>query len=553
VARWTHRAWLVAALAAASTTTNVPGLSAQADRDPATVVIVTGGEPTVPVPTFVDGPLNNQGNTDIVDQLFLHLAELGPTLMTSGDRAFVPALAKSWTRRDSVTLVFDLDPRATWQDGAPVTAKDVLFTFSRARNPAIAPGLARLLHNITDVTAEGDRRVVFRYARAYGEQLYDAVFHVAPIPAHLLAALPPDSVAKSAFARAPVGSGAYRWVRQVPGEFVELAANDRFFLGAPAIRRVIFRLARDADARLNLVLSGEADVMDNIPPPRDNIARVSAEPRLRIIPFPSPTVGYLLFNQRDPRDTSRPHPILSDPEVRRAIGLALDRRQMVRATFGNAADVPFGPASAVMLWIRHGATPARQDVALARKLLAARGWADHDRDGTLDRDGVPLALTLLTTNTSAVRFQLAQQAQEQLRQVGIQLTLDRRDFPLYNEERGRGRFDVDFASANLDPSPSGLTQSWSCAGTSNFARYCDPAVDSLLDLARRTGDHAAETYLSALRRIEADAPAVFMYAPSYLAVVARRFGNVRIRPESLWMALREWTVTGKGIGRSPGR
>jgi hypothetical protein len=44
-----------------------------------------------------------------------------------------------------------------------------------------------------------------------------------------------------------------------------------------------------------------------------------------------------------------------------------------------------------------------------------------------------------------------------------------------------------------------------------------------------------------------------MYAPSYLAIVDRRFGNVRIRPESLWLALREWTVTGKGSGRSSGR
>ena len=62
-------------------------------------------------------------NSDIADQLFLRLAELGPTLITSGDRAFEPLLARSWTRRDSVTLAFDLDPRATWHDGVPVTAR----------------------------------------------------------------------------------------------------------------------------------------------------------------------------------------------------------------------------------------------------------------------------------------------------------------------------------------------------------------------------------------------------------------------------------------------
>jgi peptide/nickel transport system substrate-binding protein len=339
----------------------------------------------------------------------------------------------------------------------------------------------------------------------------------------------------------------------VPGQYVELAANQQFFLGAPAIRRVIFRLATDPDARLNLMLSGEADVMDNIPPPRDNVPRVAADPRLRIITFPSPTLGYLLFNQRDSRDPSRAHPILSDPDVRRAIVLALDRRQMVRATFGTAAEVPFGPASALLLWIRHGATAARPNLAQARKLLRSRGWSDHDGDGTLDRDGVPLALTILTTITSGVRFQLAQQAQEQLRQVGIRIAIDRRDFPLYTQERKAGRFDLDFASATQDPSPAGLTQSWSCQGPTNFAKFCDPVVDSLLEAAQRSRDRAAVVYQSALRQIEADAPAVFMYAPSYLGVVDRRFGNVRIRPESLWLALREWTVTGAVYGRTSGR
>ena len=549
--RWTLGAWLGAGLAATVTIADAPRAAAQSS-DPARVVIVTGGEVSVPVPTLMEGPQASIANSDIADQLFLHLAELGPTLMTSGDRAFEPRLARSWTRRDSVTLAFDLDPRAAWQDGVPVTAKDVVFTFARARDPAVAPRLAQLLRNIVSVTAESDRRVVFRYAYPYAEQLYDAVFHVAPLPAHLLANLPPASLTQSDFVQAPVGSGPYRWVRRVPGEFIELAANERFFLGVPAIRRVIYRLAADAEARLNLVLGGEADVLDNIPPPRTNIDRVAAKRNLRIVTVPSPTVGFLLFNQRDPRDRDRPHPILSDLDVRRAIGFALDRRQMVRATFGSAADVPFGPTSP-LLWIRHGApAPARADPAEARRLLAARGWSDHDGDGTLDRDGVPLALTILLPTTSGIRQQLAQQVQEALRQIGIRIELDRVDFPLYTERRANGRFDLDFAATSQDPSPTGLSQGWSCSGGTNFARFCDPVVDSLLDKAGRTTDGAAQAWQAVLRRIETDAPAVFMYAPSYVAVVDRRFGNVRIRPVSQWLALREWTVGGTSSDRPTG-
>jgi peptide/nickel transport system substrate-binding protein len=547
VTRWTLRAWLGAGLVATLATAHPRAAAAQSS-----IVIVTGGEASVPIPTLMEGPQASIANSDIADQLFLRLAELGPTLITAGDQAFEPRLARSWTRRDSVTLAFDLDPRATWQDGVPITAKDVVFTFGRARNPALAPRLAELLRHITSVTAEGERRVVFRFSHAYAEQLYDAVFHVAPLPAHLLAGIPPASLAQAPFVQSPVGSGAYRWVRRVPGQFVELAANERFFLGVPAIRRVFFRFAVDPDARLNMVLGGEADAMDNVPPPLTNLARVTAEKDLRIVPVPSPTVGFLLFNQRDPHDRDRPHPILGDLDVRRAIGLALDRRLMVRATLGNAADVPYGPTSP-LLWIRHGAPPPRGvNEREARRLLAARGWQDRDGDGVLDRDGRPLALKLTTTNTSAIRQQMALQVQEQLRQLGIRVELERLDFPLYVERRTAGQFDIDFASTSQDPSPTGLGQGWSCQGGTNVARYCDPAVDSLLELASRATDRAPEAWRAVLRRIEDDAPAVFMYAISYMYVVHRRYTNVRIRPESAWLALREWTVAGPAPRRPTG-
>jgi peptide/nickel transport system substrate-binding protein len=189
-------------------------VDAQTSRGKATsLVIVTGGMATLPIPTLMEGPEASVGNLDVADQLFLRLAELGPKLVTSGDADFVPALAKSWSRRDSITLAFDLDTRARWHDGAPVTARYVVFTMARAKNQAVSPRLSELLRQIVSVTAEGPSRVVFRYARPYAEQFYDATFHVALLPAHLLDSIPPAELAHSTFTKQPIGSGPYRLLR----------------------------------------------------------------------------------------------------------------------------------------------------------------------------------------------------------------------------------------------------------------------------------------------------------------------------------------------------
>ena len=536
---WTPRIVVAAALALML----VEPADGQAKRRGSSIVIVTGGQATLPIPTLMEGGEASVGNLDVADQLFLRLADLGPKLLTAGDRDFVPALARSWTRRDSVTLAFDLDPRARWHDGAPVTARDVIFTINRAKNPSVAPRLSELLRQIVSVTAEGRNRVVFRFAQPYAEQLYDATFHVAPLPAHLLDSIPAGELSRSAFVRHPIGSGPYRWVRNVPGQLVELAAVSDFFLGTPKLDRLILRTAADPGARLNLLLSGGADAMDIIPPPPDNIRRVAADTALRLIAVPSSTVGYLLFNQRDPGNRARPHPILADIRVRRAITLALNRRELVQAVFGPHAVVPYGPVSQ-LLWIRQGAPePEGQNVTEARRLLAATGWGDSDGDGTLDRRGKPLRLLLTLPNTSGIRRQMALLVQEQLRRIGIQIDVQQLEFPIWNERRAAGDFDVDFSGVSQDASPSGLTQAWTCTGGSNVAGYCDRGVDSLIAEAMLGRGDPAESWIEALRQIEEGAPAVFLYAPTFMYAVNRRYRGVTISPQSAWITLRKWSVS----------
>ncbi|HUL69464.1 MAG TPA: ABC transporter substrate-binding protein [Gemmatimonadales bacterium] len=508
--------------------------------DHGTIVIAVGTLATLPVPTVITG----RWNQDVSDLLFLKLARLGPELATGGDKRFVPQLAKSWTRRDSLTLVFELDPRARWHDGTPVTSRDVVFTFRRTLEPGVDPQRALLLRYLASVTEEGPQRVVFRFSRAYSEQLYDAVYHVQPLPAHLADSIPYARFATSSFAQHPIGNGPYKWVALVPGQRLELVANPDFFLGAPKLDRVVFVEARDPEAQLNLVLSGTADALENVVPVT-NIPRVAENPSFRMLQVPSFTVSYLLFNQLSRSDRSLPHPILADSLVRLAIALALDRATLVKNVFGDYGAVPYGPV-AILSWVRDPKVkPLAQDTARARALLRSRGWVDTNSDGILERNGVPLVLDLNYPVTSAPRKQMALGIQEQLRRIGIKVELVGMEGAAWNEARNRHDFDIDFSSVGLDPSPAGLIQSWSCEGLSgtNVGGYCDPRVDSLLNQGIFARKDALPIWRRAVQQIEQDVPAVFIYAPIYAFAVHRRYAHVNIRPEGWWAALGEWSVT----------
>src|ERR1051326_2267499 len=90
-----------------------------------TLVIATAGEPDILLP-----PVSEFASTrDVTEQLFLKLADLGPSGNTIGDEDFQPLLAERWEWDTPTPLVFHLDARARWQDGRSVTAADVAFTY----------------------------------------------------------------------------------------------------------------------------------------------------------------------------------------------------------------------------------------------------------------------------------------------------------------------------------------------------------------------------------------------------------------------------------------
>jgi peptide/nickel transport system substrate-binding protein len=421
-----------------------------------------------------------------------------------------------------------------------VTAADVAFTYDAYTDATVASPFRPNLRQIAAVTTRDSLTVVFRFRQRYPEMFYDAVYHMHVLPSHLLRELPRDQWHSAAFGRDPVGDGPYRFVAWKPGESLELAADSTFFLGRPHIRRVIWRFAANPQAAVRLLTGGAADAVEVLVTP-DNVKLAKADTLLALYPYKGNAYGYLGFNLAASGDSTKPHPLFGDRELRRALLMAVDRQGLLRNVWEDLAKVPPGPLSQ-LFWIWDPEIrELPYDTAQAARRLARLGWTDSDGDGIRDHDGHPLAFRLLVPTTSATRSQYARLLQEQFRTMGVDVQLDEVDFSLFTERARAGRFDAVLDAWSTDPTPtSGIAQGWTRAGFggSNHGRYENPAFERLVDRAVAAANRAdaKRTWRAAIEVLNQDAPAVFLFAPGNVAAVDRRVTDVTIRPDS-WLAL----------------
>lgn len=497
-----------------------------------TLVIAAPGDADVLLPVIA----TTQIAAHVTERLFPRLAELKIGLNTVDDSGFSPVLAKSWEHPDSTTIVFHLDPRARWQDGVPITSADVVYTFGVYRDPLTKSNFRINLDPIDTITAPDSATVVFRFHHWYPEQLYDATYHMRMLPRHLLAAFPDSGLAASPYARQPVGAGPFRFAHWEPGTELALDADTTWFLGRPHLSHLVWRIMPDVAASVSALIAGDADALEFIPQ-REQIDRIAGDTTLRLVPYPSPFLGGLIFNLR--------RPLFAERTMRRAIGMSVDRETIVRSVFGPYGEVPVGFTTR-MQWIDAGTV--RQlpfDTAAAGRLLDSLGWR-RGANGMRQRAGQPLRFTVITPTTSRVRQEVAVLLQNQLARAGIALTIQPLEVTVFDQRMGSGDFDAVMFSRTLDPSPANMVQFWGSAavGGDNAGAYRSAAFDSLVALAARTAgkDAALPRWRAVLEQLNDDAPALFLFSPRNNAAIHRRFENVSIRPDSWLATVAAWSV-----------
>jgi peptide/nickel transport system substrate-binding protein len=509
-----------------------------------TLVIAATGEPTHLLPPLVQESVAR----DIGDQIFERLADLAPGAAPIDSTAYRPALATRWERVDSLRWRFHLRPGARWQDGRPVTAEDVRFSFDAFEDSTLDSRARDYLAGKLTVSAEDSATVLIQFARPSSEQLFDATYHVRILPSHIWSDIPRDRWPADTLLAHLVGSGPYRIAAWKRGEYLRLVA-DSAASDPPAVREVVWRFAQDPDAAINLVLSHEADLLETAGGPR-NVDRASHDSTLRLLPYASAAYGFLGFRIRGGAGAGEElHPIFGDVTTRRGLAMAIDRETLARSTFGREAKAPPGPMSQ-LLWIwDDGIRTLPFDTAQAARTLEAAGWRRRDTVSTRQRGSKALSFDILVPSTSPSRRQMAVALQAMWQAVGAAVTVTAVDFPVFQERLEKGQFDSYIGAWLDEPSPRGLAEQWTRAGWGvlNYGHYSNPAFDAVFERAGKaeTVDSARRLYRQAMDTLNADAPAIFLYAPANVAIASRRVEGVNIDPYSWVSGLRAWRLAGR--------
>ena len=431
-------------------------------------------------------------------------------------------LARSWEHSpDYREWTYHLRTDVRWHDGVPVTAHDVKFSLDLLTHPEV-----RLVPRgfFESVSVIDDSTVTVRYAGArYGFDWWLVYY-----PRHLLQGLDPKAFSDWDFWTRPVGNGPFRYVRHMPMTMLEFEANPDFYLGKPKIERVVLKFS--GDAALTELLGGQVDAVAGVNPA--DIPKLAADPRFRIYHRPHQYGARGIYWQND-------HPLFRDRRVRRALTLAIDRRELLQVV-NLPADFPIvdGPYTDRQLYRADLPDPLPHDPERARALLGAAGWRDRDGDGVREREARDFRFTAIVMAAPGWQ-ELAVYVQNQLRQVGVRMDIQTLELSVVAERFRTGRFDAAFTWVRHiagflerefgDESPFG---------------YTNPEIVELARRARLTAhpDSQDQIYRRLTVIFRAELPVTRLFPEVTTVVVHRRIRGLSspFRADPVWYMEELW-------------
>lgn len=440
---------------------------------------------------------------------------------------------------DGRTLTISLKKGILWEDGTELTADDLVYTIETVAKPETGSPYAEDFMRIKKAEALDRYTVRCTYESYYARALPS--FCSSILPKHILEG---QDWRRGEFARKPVGAGPFRLAGWESGSMVTLAANDKYFMGRPKLDEVVYRVIPDSATMFMELRARRLDMMGLSP--EQYLLQTKGQlwqEEFHKYRYLSSAYTYLGFNMR--------HPFFKDKRVRRAISYAINREELVQGALLGQGVAAFGPYKPGTAYYHPELRPVKQNVGLAKALLAEAGFADTDGDGILDRDGLPLSFIVLTNQGNNERILAATIIQSELKNIGIAVQVRTVEWAAFiNEFVNKGSFDAVILGWTITPDPD-LYQVWHSSqavpGGLNFTGFISKDLDVLLEEGRRTQNEGLrrQLYYRVQELLDEEQPYCFLYVPYALPVLNAKFQGIEPALAGITWNMDRWWVQEK--------
>ena len=407
----------------------------------------------------------------------------------------IPELAESWTvAPDNLSWTFKLAPGHMFDDGSPVDAAAVKYSFDRVKKLAAGPG--DMFPTVKDVVIVDPQTVKFELSAPFAPFLSALATSAGSIinPKAEEHAVNGDD-AKAWLAEHSAGSGAFKIANWERNQQITLDANPHYSGKAPAFKQVVFKIVREMSSRRLQLENGDADLIDQVPV--DQAEAMKANPAVSIQSNPSLYVVYLYLNNKKPP--------FDNPKVRQAISYAVDYKGLIDGIMQGQAEQMRGAVPDGMWGHDPEGMQYSYDPEKAKALLAEAGVSD-------------LKLTYTYSQADSAWEPVGLALQASLADIGVTLEMKNVADTTKRELVAKGDYDIatgawtpDFADPFMfmniwfDPTKMGAP--------GNRAFYENPKVTELINKALATVDQKEreQLYIDAQKITNEDAPYVNLF------------------------------------------
>ncbi|MDW8102279.1 MAG: ABC transporter substrate-binding protein [Anaerolineae bacterium] len=377
-------------------------------------------------------------------------------LSLSSDRRLEPGLAQFEVSSDGTAITFKLSSQNFWHSGEPLTAYDAATFLESAFSPERRGPLSSKANLLKGIKVHDERTFTVTLNEPDCSLITEMGLLKLTRPPAFLRPLYPEKLA---------GTGPYRVIQWSRDEILLEKSITSPKQRAP-FHRVLFRRFDSTESLFRALREGEIAVFILDPGESAIMEGIST------VKFPSSELYFLAFNLREP--------ILKDVRVRKALGMAIPREELLEEVLGGEgilAKSPFLPGYLAEEPALPPFNPER-----AKNMLRENGWIDEDGDGILDKEGSPFKLRILTNGENRLRENVALRITKYYRAIGIDAELNVVEWGNFLETLFGGYFQIAVFSIPIGPDPD-LTSFFSARGIFNFSGFSDPEVEKLLKQA----------------------------------------------------------------------